>query len=239
MILEKRLKKMLVKKLQSECLARGFSDSGTAPELCSRIGLELAGKNCKCRNVVASGVVVAVTAEANVLTTDADEGQTAIAAELRAEHAGYLAAIDEEVIAREAATAQAAIAENNSVGNEEAVITRVRSTIEMEVMRSCVEENIRRGVQLGQVQAEQAGAVCEAVCKVARITDEKFARIFDLREGDLLRLLPSGIKAKYADVVDIAVDEGFLHAEYQYVVCSALEDYGMRHTTPSCSGGRE
>ena len=59
---------MLVKELQSEFLARGFSDSGTAPEIRSRIGLEL----------VASGVVAAVTAEANVVTTDTDEMRTAI-----------------------------------------------------------------------------------------------------------------------------------------------------------------
>ena len=71
-ILEKRLKKMLVKELQSECLARGFSDSGTVPELRSRIGLELAGKNCKCRNAVASDIVVAVTTDANVIATDTE-----------------------------------------------------------------------------------------------------------------------------------------------------------------------
>ena len=68
---------MLVKELQSEYLARGFSDSGTVPELRSRIGLELASKNCKCRNAVASGVVVAVTAMANAITTDTDEVRAA------------------------------------------------------------------------------------------------------------------------------------------------------------------
>ena len=80
--------------------------------------------------------------------------QAAIKAELHAEHAKYLAAVDEgvggdsvvneettatateEAIACEAATSQAAVDENHSVENEETVITRVRSTIEMEVMRS-------------------------------------------------------------------------------------------------------
>jgi hypothetical protein len=128
-ILEKRLKKMLVKELQSECLARGFSDSGTAPELRLRIGLELAGMSCKCRNAVASGVVAAVTAEANVVTTDADEVQTAIEAELRAEHAEYLAAVEAEA-AEEAAPAEgdsaedekAAPAEGESVETEDAAL---------------------------------------------------------------------------------------------------------------------
>ena len=101
---------MFGKELQSNCLARGFSDSGTAPELRSRIGLELAGKKCKCRNAVAPGVVAAVTAEANILPTDADEVQTAIEAELRAEHAEYLAAVDEEA-AEEATPAEGDLAE--------------------------------------------------------------------------------------------------------------------------------
>jgi hypothetical protein len=113
-ILEKRLKKMLVKELQSECLARGFSDSGTAPELRSRIGLELAGKNCKCGNAVASGIVAAVTAEVNVIPTDTDEVRTAIEAELRAEHAEYLAAVEAE------AAEEAAPAEGDSAEDEKA-----------------------------------------------------------------------------------------------------------------------
>ena len=124
-ILEKRLKKMLVKELQSECLARGFSDSGTAPELRLRIGLELAGMSCKCRNAVASGVVAAVTVEANVLTTDADGVQAAIEAELRAEHAEYLAAVDKG--AAEATTpAEGELAENEEAAPVEGQMRMVR-----------------------------------------------------------------------------------------------------------------
>ena len=47
-ILEKRLTKMKVGELREECLARGFNASGTAPELRLRIGLEIAGRRCKC-----------------------------------------------------------------------------------------------------------------------------------------------------------------------------------------------
>jgi hypothetical protein len=73
-ILEKRLTKMKVGELREECLARGFNASGTAPELRLRIGLEIAGRRCKCETVAVCGLSTAVTAE----NTDAgaDTGAT-------------------------------------------------------------------------------------------------------------------------------------------------------------------
>ena len=118
-VLERRLMKMKVHELREECLARGFNASGTAPELRIRIGLELAGRQCKCGIAESSGVVAAITAEADVLTTDAQDVLTTIGAELRAEYVAAVAAVHEDAAEEATATGANKPTGDNPVEKEE------------------------------------------------------------------------------------------------------------------------
>ena len=127
---------------------------------------------------MASGVVAAVTAEANVVTTDADEVQTAIEAELRAEHAEYLAAVEAEA-AEEAAPAEgdsaedekAAPAEGESVETEDAAL--VGDLVGEEAAEEAAENE---SAENEEQEAARITSLYWATCHPMQMTDEEAAK---------------------------------------------------------------
>ena len=118
-----------------------------------------------------------VTAEANVLTTDANEAQAAIEAELRAERAEYLAAVEAEA-AEEAAPAEgdsaedekAAPAEGESVETEDAA--SAGDLVGEEAAEEAAENEYR--------EAARITSLYWTTCHLMQMTDEEAANETDI-----------------------------------------------------------